>query len=233
MDREIIIVLGKTGQGKSVWSRKYIEPFKRKFVFDPLMDMKVEYMDEAGLLFKYDNGDFKPGKDFSIGIYNADYLSLLGSLGFLSGNSLITIEECAIAFPYGNHSVDEWLHEIVFLGRHRRVSLLLTAQRAVSIPIIVRSQATRIISFSQQEGADMRWLQDYFGSRANFIPNLPKLRCLDAYNGEVSEYSINYDGERQGIKEGHKEIGSYQESRKMPKNRSEDVEEFILQKDDD
>src|SRR3990172_5500148 len=116
MEREIIIVLGKTGQGKSVWTRKYIEPFKRKFNFDPLMDISCEYMDESGLLYHYDNEHFKYPKQFSVGIYNAKYLPLMGSLAFMAQDCLLTVEECAVAFPYGNHSIDEWLHEIVFLG---------------------------------------------------------------------------------------------------------------------
>lgn len=233
MEREIVIVLGKTGQGKSVWTRKYIEPFKRKFSFDPLMDIPANYMDESGLLHQYDNGAFEFGKEFHIGIFNSEYLELMGSLAFLSGNVCLTVEECAIAFPYGNHSVSEWLREVVFMGRHRRVSLILTAQRAISIPIIVRSQATRIVSFAQQEGADMKWLQDYFGSKANFIPDLPKLTCLDSHDGIVSQYRIDFSGEQKNAEILDSREVSYSGSKKLPEKQPENIEEFTRQREID
>lgn len=188
MDREIIIVLGKTGQGKSVWTRKFLESKTRLFMFDPLMDVNCEYLDEHGLLHKFDNQEYKDS--FRVGIYNSEELPLIGSMAFLTRNCILGIEECAVAFPYGNNSVEQWLREIVFLGRHREVSLILTAQRAQSIPIVVRSQATRIVSYCQQEGTDMRWLQDYFGAEANFISSLPKYYCMDAQNGTISTYTI-------------------------------------------
>lgn len=191
MDREIIIVLGKTGQGKSVWTRKFLEHNPRLFMFDPLMDTEVNYISKEGLLDMYDQGLLREGKNFRVGFYNQEDLDLLGSTAFMSKNCFLGIEECAVAFPYGNHITDQWMKECVFLGRHRKISMILTAQRAQSIPIIVRSQATRIISFCQQEGRDMNWLYDYFGSRANEISVLPKLQCLDAVNGEVSRYNIS------------------------------------------
>lgn len=195
--RDIIIVLGKTGQGKSVWTRKYIETKKRLFAFDPIQDINCQYIAESQLLEMYDGGFFDSGKSFRVGMFHPDYLPLLGSISFLSGECCLAIEEAAMAFPAGNYVIDSWLREAVFLGRHRALSLVVTAQRAVSIPIILRSQATRIVSFAQQEGSDIRWLYEYFGSRANEICDLPKLTCLDSEHGEISRYSLFID-QKQG-----------------------------------
>lgn len=232
MNREIIIVLGKTGQGKSVWTRKFLEQNFRLFMFDPLMDTEVSYMSIDDLLTRYDQGEFQLGRKFRVGFYNQEDLDLLGSMAFMTKQCWLGIEEAAVAFPYGNHVTEQWLKECIFLGRHREVSMLLTAQRAQSIPIVVRSQATRIISFCQQEGRDMNWLYDYFGSRANEISSLNKLECLDAINGEVSRYHLALPGQKRDILP-EKEAISYPGSKKIPENQPENVDEFNLQKDED
>lgn len=223
MNREIIIVLGKTGQGKSVWTRKFLEPNNRLFMFDPLMDTEVQYISKDDLLMMHDQGNFQIGRKFRVGFYNQEDLDLLGSMAFMSKSCWLGIEECANAFPYGNHVTDAWLRECVFLGRHREVSMVLTAQRAQSIPIIVRSQASRIVSFCQQEGRDMNWLYDYFGSRANEISSLDKLECLDAVNGDVSRYKIPLPGHV--IKKEAEFYDKYQNQDKTPENKEEIVEE--------
>jgi hypothetical protein len=189
MQREVIAVLGKTGFGKSVWTRKYSTHKPRLFVFDPLRDFPCEYMDEQSMIEKYDAGGFDPGADFSVGSNDPGALELLGALAMLASDSLLIVEECAISFDkYGK--IPQWLRDIVFLGRHRGVSILVTAQRAASVPIDLRSQITRLITFQQSEGDDLTWLKPFLGADIKELPYLPVLTCIDATGAEKSRYSI-------------------------------------------
>lgn len=189
MTREVIAVLGKTGFGKSVWTKKYAAPKTRLFVFDPLRAYPCEYLDCETLIARHDKGDFAPGKSFAIGSNTPADLEVLGALTMLASDALLIVEECAIAFDkYGK--IPDWLRDIVFLGRHRDASILVTAQRAASVPIDLRSQISRLVTFQQSEGDDLSWLKPFVGGDIKNLPSLPVLYCIDATSAEKIEYSI-------------------------------------------
>lgn len=195
MDREVVIILGKTGYGKSTWLRKFAVKFPKLFVFDPFRAMQAEYLTSEQILERHDKGDFKNRSRFSVGSNILPDLDLLGAVSFLTGNCVFVIEECGVAFHKGER-IPDWLSEIIFLGRHQSVSVVLTAQRAASIPIELRSQASRFVSFRQTEKHDVKWCEDYVGDRAQELATLPKFECLDADNEGVSRYAINPPGSR-------------------------------------
>jgi len=190
MSREVIAVLGKTGFGKSVWTRKFSAGKKRIFVFDPLLDFPCEYLPTDILIERFDNGEFDTGKSFVVGSGNIENLELLGALTMLASDCLLIIEECAISFDkYGK--IPEWLRDIVFLGRHRSASVLVTAQRAASVPIDLRSQVTRLVTFRQSENDDLTWLKPFLNKEElQSLPVLEVLNCIDADGIQKSQYSI-------------------------------------------
>lgn len=195
--REVLGVLGMTGQGKSVWTRRYMSAFNRLFVFDPLGDADVEYITVEQLIEKYEKGDLNYGKHFRLGTISSDDIPFFTSVSFIIGNNLFCVEECALAFENARGNLDSWWRELIFLGRHQSVSLLFTAQRSVSIPIAVRSQFTRLVSFRQIERADVSWMRDYFADQTEDIPTLQELECIDSNKGDISRYKIAYDYPKQ------------------------------------
>lgn len=190
MRREIVIILGKTGYGKSVWLRQFCSQFPRVFVYDPLKAFEADYLDYETIIRKHDAGDFKNARAFRIGSGSLEDFSLLGSLAYINKNCVLVGEECAKIFDKGER-IEEWLSDIVFLGRHNAVSLVVTAQRAASIPIDLRSQATRLVSFAQTEGDDVNWLKAFLGNRVKELGTLKILECLDATTTEINRYSIH------------------------------------------
>jgi hypothetical protein len=71
---------------------------------------------------------------------------------------------------------------------------VLTAQRAASIPIELRSQANRFVTFRQTERKDVEWCRDYVGDLFDSIPDLPKFKCIDANNDSVTSYALSSPG---------------------------------------
>jgi DNA helicase HerA-like ATPase len=189
MTREVVIILGKTGFGKSTWLAHYCDRFTRIFAFDPFGKFPANYWDEALILDRVADNNFAPGRQFRIGSYNRNDLELLGALAFMSGDCLLVVEEAGFIWNKGER-IPDWLREIVFLGRHKNVSLAITAQRAAYIPIDLRSQANRLVSFWQTELVDVGWLESYLNDRVNEIPTLPKYVCLDAEDNKISRYKI-------------------------------------------
>jgi DNA helicase HerA-like ATPase len=189
MSREVVIILGKTGFGKSTWLAEYAARFTRLFAFDPFGKFPANYWDGDFIIERAQDGNFEPGRKFRVGSYNRNDLELLGALAFLSGDCLFVIEEAGFIWGKGER-IPDWLREIVFLGRHKNVSLAITAQRAAYIPIDLRSQANRLVTYWQTEMVDVGWLENYLGERVNEIPMLPKYVCLDAEDNKISRYKI-------------------------------------------
>ena len=190
MSREVLAVFGKTGFGKSVWTRKYAQGKNRIFVFDPLRDFPCEYLTSEQLIERFDNGEFDLGKNFIVGSGDLLDLELLGALTMLASECLLIIEECAICFQK-HEKLPLWLRDIVFLGRHRSASVLVTAQRAASAPIDLRSQVSRLVTFRQSENDDLIWLKPFLNKdEIQQLPTLPVLTCIDAGNDGKTTYSI-------------------------------------------
>jgi DNA helicase HerA-like ATPase len=187
--REVIIILGKTGFGKSTWLKKYLAGIPRSFIFDPFRDIQAQYLTPDELIAAHESKAFQRAASFSIGAYSPNDFDLIGSIAFLTGQCHLVIEECGVAF-YKGERIPEWLQEAIFLGRHVSLSLIFTAQRAASIPIDLRSQASRFVSFRQTEQHDLKWARDYLGDHFPDLPYLDELECLDADNKSVTRYRI-------------------------------------------
>lgn len=192
-DRSITNILGMTGQGKSIMRRALTskERVNRLFVFDPQMEDEsvYYYSDIEELLRDYQENKFTDSS-FRVGCFDVDVLENLATIAYISGECTMVVEECSIAFQ-STAKLSYAFKEIVFMGRHQNVSLITTAQRAVSVPIALRSQATRCISFAQHEDRDISWLKAYYGDRVKEIPFLEKLQCLDSERGQIFKYFVD------------------------------------------
>lgn len=187
--REIVLVMGMTGWGKSWWTKLYHRLFNRVLVYDPAASFPCQYDDIDTIVEDLLAKDAP--KMFNRGFIEGDDVVQAGGLSFALGNNLLIVEECATVFEKGLARMPEWCKRLVFYGRHRGCSLVLIAQRPTYIPIDFRSQSNRVITFCQHEGADTDWLQDFYGKeRCKRLSSIPKFTCFDYHNGQVSEYSI-------------------------------------------
>lgn len=193
-DGEVVVIVGKRRFGKSTWLGKYLAPKSRRFVFDPFRKFPAEYLTEQQLIERHENGSLSPQNSprLSVGSCTLADLDLLAAIAYLNGHAHFIIEECGVTFNPGER-LSEPMQEAIFLGGHNWLSLVFVAQRATSIPIALRSQETRIVSFRQSERDDIKRLRDNFGDRAEELRTLEKLECLDVEDNEVSRYKITPD----------------------------------------
>jgi len=187
--RDITLVLGKTGSGKSLWCKLFTENNKRLFVFDPMASFEnVEWLDHEKLFERFDDSAME--SEFRFGAFEFEALETFGSMAFVTGDNLLILEESSQVFQKGC-ALPDWANKLTFMGRHEACSMLITAQRASSIPIDLRSQANRVVSFKQTEITDMKWLSEFFDkSQLNEITLLPPGECLDFNDNVVSRVDI-------------------------------------------
>lgn len=185
MFREVILVCGVTGSGKTTWARQFTNKLPRLFVYDIALSFPVQYLDAESIA----NFAQEPSDNFRLGIYDSRDADVLAAAAFVVGNCWLVLEEISTLYDVGAR-VHGPIQEAILLGRQRALSMLIISQRASYIPITLRSQASRIISFRQQETADVKWLTDFMGKQAEILPTLPDLSCVDWHKGIVTKYSI-------------------------------------------
>ncbi len=189
MQREFIVVVGNQGYGKSVWTKAWSAPKKRLFVSDVTASFPgVEYMWEGETFESILRGE---RREFRLGSHHSEELPLLGHASYAVGSCSFVIEECALMFKRGQ-DLEPWAKRIVFMGRHASVDLVLVAQRAMRIPLDIRSQASRIVTFAQTEPDDVDAICDRIGGDFyDEIRALPPLSCLDFEQGTgIRRYKV-------------------------------------------
>lgn len=191
MNRAYIIVVGNQGAGKSVWTKKYVSSDDRLFVFDPTGSYAVDYDFEDTIDGVLD----KKISKFRIGTTEPEDAELFGDAAFGTGKCTFVVEECGLLFKRGE-IIEPWARRLIFMGRHPEVNIIFVAQRASSIPIDIRSQANRVISFRQTNSDDVRALKEVFGKEFSAeLSTFPDLRCLDWELGTINKYDLTIDGE--------------------------------------
>lgn len=191
-DRDFIIITGNQGFGKSVWAKKYSARVKRLFVYCPKQSYpNVDFeTDPVEWVPQIIADNVESGMNlFRVGTSFPDEAESIGWTALSVGNCTVLLDECALLFGRGD--LPEWAKPLVYMGREPQINLVVVAQRASSIPISIRSQAARIISFRQTEPDDVRTLRERIGEAADELPSLQKLCCLDwDGTGDVKRYSL-------------------------------------------
>ena len=157
--RQIIIVYGKTGTGKTSLAQKIIAEKKRVIIIDP----KDEY--EDGLIFSnlldlfqfmisYNPKEFKFICRFESDLEH-EYLF---SLCQVIEDVLLVVEEAEIYIsPFAKSST---FLDLCRYGRHHNISILGIARRSSELSINFRSLVTRLISFKQTEPRDLKIMEE-------------------------------------------------------------------------
>ena len=150
--RDVILVTGKTGHGKSRWAGEAIKSrFDRVLVLDPVEQYDVDYMPFSEIVEKSTSAP----SSFFWGTSDIKAFRGMCRLAKAIGSCCILIEEIDLF-----DQEDEAFSDLVFRGRHSGVSMLVVTQRPYRCSIHFRSQMSELISFQQTEPRDIKWLKD-------------------------------------------------------------------------
>jgi len=162
LEREIYVVIGQTGMGKTQWTKGFLRTQKRVIVLDPQGEYNFLEFDNAHSLIDY----VYKRKIFRVECSDLREFPTLCFGSTLVLKSLLVIEESQrVLAPKQKLPLE--FEDIVYRGRHSETSLLLVAQRATTIDIAVRSQFSQLIVFRQTEKHDLDWISDVTGEDLN------------------------------------------------------------------
>lgn len=186
--REILVILGMQGYGKSVYAKQHVRTLRRAFIYDPL----AEY--PAGQDFTGNpEGMIRYAVDhpvFRCKTTDPRDVQYMFAGAFAVRRCSVILEEASTIIPPSMDLLapeNRGAADMVYRGRHPEVSMVCVAQRATTIHVGIRSQCNRLITFNQTEGSDVKWLQDATGHNMDAVRTLPPLHYLEVPRGGVPE----------------------------------------------
>ena len=170
--RDFLIVVGKSGSGKThhVWER--LKKVKRAIIIDPVGgEYDANYFDDGAELISY----IKDKKVFRVAVTDERYLPALCHASMAIPGTTLVIDEAQRVIPPFEELSPEF-ENVIYRGRHTQTSAYIIAQRASTIHIAMRSQWTQISAFWQTEPADISWLKKATGEE---LEGIDKFRIGD------------------------------------------------------
>ncbi len=177
-ERDIIVVVGKTGMGKTRWTRAYLRTLHRIILVDPMAEHEgLEFQDTDAMI-----DHIMENRVFRVRTEAIDDFPMVCSIAYAATRCVLVVEESQRVLPSGNKELPPSFTDIIYRGRHKRTSLILISQRASTIHIAGRSQWTRLIIFNQTEPNDVAWLLNTTGFDLD-PANLPQSHYYDVTPG--------------------------------------------------
>lgn len=178
-------MVGKTGMGKTLWTRRYIVDRPRVIILDPVLEYEGLLFDDLAAMIDYiETHDVYQVKSQ----FPADlpWLCAIAMANQSRHDVTLVIDEASRAVPSRMQMLPQFT-DVVFRGRgrplangrwSRHVHLVVVSQRASSVSIDARSQWTRLVTFNQSEPNDTRAIENMTGADLD-LTTLPPLEYYE------------------------------------------------------
>jgi hypothetical protein len=175
LNRDVRLILGKTGSGKTTLARRFVRALPRALILDNgFLEYPAVHFTDINELHSYLDAAGSKGGNFRAGFtpIRSQYSTLFTwarEIGAAEEMTLV-LEECD-RFPTIEAQLQ--FEEIVQRGRHYGVNVLALTTFPYAVDIDLRRQATEIYTFRQHEPQDLKWLSAVMaGDTLNDVMNL-------------------------------------------------------------
>lgn len=182
MTREVTLIYGRTGAGKTVLARAVLAAQLRRGAVGVVIDTLREY-DELALVELSDLPEFlrraRPGACCRVWCDDDNDLMAVWSASTAARRPLCWLVE-EVSYWSRPNWLSPGLANAVRYGRHYQISLICVARRPAETARELSAQATRICIFRCVEWIDLRyWSASLPPGAAARLPKLPPYHYLD------------------------------------------------------
>ena len=166
VQRQVILILGKTGSGKSTLAKRLIRKFPRIVVFDPLDEYPGDFICESVEDFAETVEREAESEKFVIVCrFKSDSVSVHAVMLQYEtaarivkevGDLLLVLEEAEMFID--SYDSDSAINYLISFGRHKGISILGIGRRPTELAVKLRAQSTTFITFQQSEPRDLQYM---------------------------------------------------------------------------
>jgi len=157
MKRKVILILGKTGTGKSTLAKLLLKKAPRVISIDPLFEYGGSPFETTGELIEY-HAEHTPEKfHYSLRTVHPTDAEFLFKAAWSIGNVLLVVEEADIYIDNKKGAFAALVNQ----GRHRMIHLICIVRRTPEINRSFRAQQTSLFTFYQQEPDDIEHMREW------------------------------------------------------------------------
>jgi len=184
VQRDVILILGKTGSGKTTFARVLVSSMPRVFIADAdFNEFGALPFDSFNDVQGYLEGHREKNKFFRVTYtpYVNEYPYIF-DLARLVAPLHLVLEE---ADRFDDPRFCPEYEEVIARGRHHGVSLVALSRYPYALPSMLRREATRIIAFHHHEPTDLAWFSDVMGPATEILTQLKEHEYLDWRPGQT------------------------------------------------
>lgn len=218
MLNRLYLILGKSGSGKSIYSRyiidKYIKTNKKKYIvmIDENNSHYTEYLKDKGFFYQeYSKAHTNKVYNFKKFIEKKkrvffevnqltdpeimDFIDQISHVIMSLKNSLFVIDEGHLFFPRVGGSVE--LSRLYRAGRKRGIDIIMITQMVVDLNIVAIKQSNVLNSFQLTEKNELERIGKYFDNGENILPTLkvppevPEVLIKDLRTSKQQKIKVN------------------------------------------
>ena len=191
---DLIAIFGKRGSGKSTLCQFIQKSFPRVLV----LDLMNEYPERDGdtvvrslahlqevVLYVLRENVRRYRIIFKLDVVNADITTQARALLRIAqrmGDLVLVLEEMHEVFPQDGRDSDE-VRKLVLLGRHAKVGIIGTSQRAALVSKTFVTQCSHVFVSRMVEANDLRYFKNTLGVDDNALRKLPDYNFAYVHNG--------------------------------------------------
>lgn len=191
-ENEFVVVLGRKGQGKTYFTRKYISGQKRIVYFDPMRQFSgcgviircpyrfFEYLDDNS--DRYYKIVFQPQASFHPGEKKNSLREIFMKICWavsVQNDFYFVVDELHRCVSPGNRSENKSFMDFIETGRHRQQSIITTTLRSTGVSKDLLGQADKIVLFQSHLPNDKKNLKDYLGALVEELSALPEYHYIE------------------------------------------------------
>lgn len=180
LNREVLIVVGHTGYGKTLWTAAYARGIKRVLILERFSEKQeygrdvVRFHDLRSLLVALQSKEAN-NEHFRYSYYpTLEEFEIVCEAVWCTGTMTLIGEEFDTYFR--DRKVCWQCLEIMRRGRHREISLVEVTTNPYNLPIDCRREADRLIAFHLAEQRDRDWVVRFPGANKDLGE---EIRLLD------------------------------------------------------